>query len=55
VNVLTPILKSLLGNGSTSTLTTGVYKHSYTLAQSNQHPSLTIAVDDDLQGYVFTN
>lgn len=46
-------LYSLLGSVSTSNPETGVYTHSFTLSNSNTHPSLSILTQDPIESTMF--
>ena len=55
VNSLALPFLSLLGSVTTTTATTGAYKHAFSLNNINQSQSLTIGMDDLVQDYQFAN
>lgn len=55
VNSLALPFLSLFGAVNTTTPSAGAYKHSFTLSNTNQSPSLTIGMDDGVQDYQFPN
>jgi len=50
VNSIGWLLYSLLGSVSVTTATTGAYKHTFSLLETNQAPSLTTAIKDPVLG-----
>lgn len=48
-------LLSLMGSVADATVETGVYDHTFTVGNSNQHQALTISVDDPIQDYRYAN
>lgn len=42
-------LLSAFGSVSSAVATTGAYTHSYSVLESNEHPTLTIGVDDPVE------
>lgn len=55
VNSIALPFLSLFGAVTTTTASTGAYKHAFSLAQTNQSQSLTIGMDDVVQDYQFAN
>jgi len=53
VNCVSLALYALFGSVSSAVDTGTAYKHTFTLSNSNQSPSLTIAMDDSAQDYRF--
>lgn len=55
INAIGLLLLNVFGTDTPTTDTTGAYKHSFSVLESNQSPSLTVTVADDNQDYQYPN
>ncbi|RTK92479.1 MAG: hypothetical protein EKK61_04165 [Rickettsiales bacterium] len=55
MNAVSFLLLAAFGAVTSATDSAGAYKHDFTVAQNNSHPSMTIVVADDVQDYAYTN